>query len=40
VKRKQEAEEQRAQHIRVKEAKAAAVQSKKRSLKEDEVDQP
>lgn len=40
AKRKQEAEERRAQRMRAKEAKQAAVQLKKRSLEESEVDQP
>ena len=37
---KREVEEQRAQRIRAKEAKKVVIQSKKRSLEEDEVDQP
>ena len=40
MKRKQEAEEQRAQRLRQKEAKKRGVQLKKQALKEDEVDQP
>jgi hypothetical protein len=40
VKRKQEAEEQRAQRMQQKEAKKRSVQSKKRALKDDGVDQP
>jgi hypothetical protein len=39
VKRKQEAEERHAQRIQVKEAKAIIIRLKKRSLKEDKVDQ-
>ena len=40
VKRKQEAEEQHAQRIQQKEAKKRSVQSKKRVLKDNGVDQP
>jgi hypothetical protein len=40
TKHKQEVEERRAQRIQAKEVKEAAVQSKKRSLEEDRVDQP
>jgi hypothetical protein len=40
AKRNQEAEEQRAQRLRQKEVKKRGVQSKKRALEEDEVDQP
>ena len=40
AKRNQEAEEQRAQRLQQKEAKKRGAQSKKRALKEDEVDQP
>jgi hypothetical protein len=40
IKRRQEVEERRAQRMRVKEAKEAAVQPKKRSPEEDEVGQP
>ena len=40
MKRKQEAEEQRAQRMQQKEAKKRSVQSKKRALEDDEVDQP
>ncbi len=40
TRRKREAEDQRVQRIQAKEAKKATVQSRKRSLEEDEVDQP
>ena len=40
AKRKRQAEERRTERVRAKEAKVAAVQSKKRSLEEDVVEQP
>ena len=40
IKRKQEIEERRIQRIQIKEAKQAAIQSKKRPLEDNKVDQP